>query len=148
MTSHHFLFFLVSHTMEAMRYMGIDYGARRVGIAVGDMEQGIAFPQTTVEVESEADAVRAVKKIIREEKIETVVVGLPRAANGTDTEQTRMTRAFIKKLAVETAVPIKTEDELLTSHMARSSGAKDGHVDATSAALILQSYLDRTHSKR
>ncbi len=123
--------------------MGIDYGTRRIGIAVSNPEGSIALPRTTIEVESEADAVRGVKKIIREEKIETVVVGLPSAADGTDTEQTRVTRAFIEKLAVEAMVPVEPEDELLTSRMARASGMENGHIDAASAALILQSFLDR-----
>ncbi|MDP3772549.1 MAG: Holliday junction resolvase RuvX [bacterium] len=147
MTPRRFLFFAGSHTIEVMRYLGIDYGARRIGVAVSNPEGSIALPRTTINAGSEADAVRGVKKIIREEKIKMVVIGLPSAADGTDTEQTRITRMFIKKLATETTIPIKTEDELLTSRMARASGAEGGHIDAASAALILQSFLDRMNAK-
>ena len=64
-------------------------------------------------------------------------------SHGKETEQSGITRLFIETLKKLTNVEIKTQNEIFTSRMASESGMTDHHIDASSAAIILQSYLDR-----
>jgi putative Holliday junction resolvase len=108
-------------------------------------------------VTSEADAVARVAKRIaqldqEDEGIATIVVGLPASLDGTPTPQTAQVRAFIARLSKQTSLPIATEDERLTSREAESRLARrekdwrkrKAQLDAASAAIFLQDYLDRT----
>ncbi len=81
--------------------------------------------------------------MVKKEYVETVVLGLPRAFDGKDTGQTRACRSFGEKLARALDIPVLYENEMLTTRMARASGAERERVDESSAALILQSFLDK-----
>ena len=126
-----------------MRYLGVDYGERRVGIAVSDEEGKIAFPQRTVSVRSMREAVAAVRSVVKEQRVATVVVGMPAGLGGRDTMQTKRVRAFIRVLQRGLSVPIETENELLTTRLAVAAGGKKELRDASAAAIMLQSYLDK-----
>ncbi len=125
------------------RYLGIDYGSSRVGLAVADSETKMASPLATV---SPADLV---EKITAAGPFERVIVGLPRSLDGRDTPQTLAVRRFCddvlwRKLQIE---PI-FQDEAGTSSVAedrlKESGRSyaKGDIDAEAAAIILQDYLD------
>jgi len=139
------------------RILAVDVGARRVGLAISDASRTLARPLETIKVTSEADAVHRVAQRIAEldgedEGIATIVVGLPSSLDGTPTPQTRAVHAFIARLKQRTALPIATEDERLTSVEAESRLAlrekdwrkRKAQLDAVSAAVFLQDYLDRT----
>lgn len=126
-----------------MKYLGIDYGGKRVGLALSDEEGRIAFPRETVENRGPAKLAGYLKKLISRENVEKVIVGLPLGQDGKDTEQTKQVRNFIEALHREITIPIELENELLTTSIARGEGVAKEHVDASAAALILQSYLDR-----
>jgi len=121
----------------------VDYGERRVGIAVSDEEGKIAFPQRTVSVRSMREAVAAVRSVVKEQRVATVVVGMPEGLGGRDTMQTKRVRAFIRVLQRGLSVPIETENELLTTRLAVAAGGKKELRDASAAAIMLQSYLDK-----
>lgn len=126
-----------------MRYLGIDYGSKRIGVAVSDDEGSIAFPRTILDNKGNRRSVQSLKTLVREEDIGTIILGLPTGASGQDTEQTGHVREFARVLKEKVSVPVHFENEILTTKMARPSILKGNPVDASSAALILQSYLDK-----
>jgi putative Holliday junction resolvase len=139
------------------RILAIDVGARRVGLAISDASRTLARPLETIIVTCEADAVERVARRIEQldgedEGIATIVVGLPSRLDGTPTPQTARVHAFIALLKTRTTMPVATEDERLTSRDAESRLAlrerdwrkRKAQLDAASAAVFLQDYLDRT----
>ena len=125
-----------------MRYLGIDYGSKRIGIAVSDDEGRMAFPSGIIPNRGKT-VMKKIAARIRKEHIDGIVIGLPMGLDGKETEQTQTTRLFIAALRNTIQLPIETENEMLTSRMAQASGMKDEQIDASSAAIILQSYLDK-----
>jgi putative Holliday junction resolvase len=148
-----------NYTIEVVtgRVLAIDVGARRVGLAISDASRTLARPLETIAVAGEADAVDRIARRIAEldgedEGIAAIVVGMPSSLDGTPTPQTATVIAFIARLKTRTPLPIATEDERLTSREAESRLAvrekdwrkRKARLDAVSAAIFLQDYLDRT----
>jgi putative pre-16S rRNA nuclease len=138
------------------RILAIDVGARRVGLAISDASRTLARPLETIVVESQADAVERVAQRIaqldlEDDRLATIVVGLPSSLDGTPTTQTAQVRAFVALLQARTPTPIVTEDERLTSREAESRLAvkekdwrkRKAQLDAFAASVFLQDYLDR-----
>ena len=135
------------------RALGIDFGERRVGLAISDRLNLIASPYKTIQYDSEGDLINKIKKIVFEKEIEIFVLGLPLNMKGVDTTQTKKVRKFKKYLST-LSLPIIYEDERFSSILARNSlvlqNVKTGHnkaeIDRTAAAIILQQYLDKNSS--
>lgn len=125
-----------------MKYLGIDYGDRRIGAAVSDEEGKIAFPLLQFTNKGFDLAARQIKKIIKKEEIAKVVIGLPVSLRGQETKQTKKTRKFAEKLKKAISISVEFENEMLTTKIARENSAKKS-IDSSAAAIILQSYLDR-----
>ncbi len=133
--------------MTSRRLLGIDFGEKRIGIAVSD--GSIAVPLTIVEHEGrEADLARIAALAIEHEAT-SVVVGLPLLSSGDEGEQARRCRRFGDALARRVHVPIVYHDETLSSVTAAESllvGAGRAHrktrIDDLAAVNILQSYID------
>jgi len=132
------------------RIMAIDYGTKRVGLAVTDVLQLIASPLETVHAQ---DVLLYLKDYVQREPVEAFVLGMPRRLSGEATEATQHVVGFARKLQKEfPAIPVHTVDERFTSKMAQQAmlagGLKKkdrqdkGTVDRVSAAIILQSYLE------
>lgn len=144
---------LVYH--RTVRALGIDHGERRIGVAISDETKTLARPLQVIRTEAgdPVDAVMAlVSRLVEEDgSLDLIVVGLPRRLDGTPHEATAAVSAFVERLTARTAVPVVTEDERLSSREAESRLAlfrKDWRerkalLDAASAAVILQDYLDR-----
>lgn len=131
--------------------MGIDYGSRRTGLAVTDPLKMIAQP---LEMVYTTDLKMYLDSYLYEEDVECFVVGLPTNLSGQDTDATGPVKQFIQALKqAYPNIPVETIDERLTSHEAQqsilASGAKKsqrqnkGLIDAVSASLILQTYLQK-----
>lgn len=136
-----------------MRVMGVDYGRKRVGIAVSDPTGTLASPLETLTRRSgKRPPVAAISRLADREGVEHVVLGLPLELDGTENEWCREVRDFGNALATRLDLPLTFIDERLTSVRAeeamRAAGSgkairKDkGRVDSAAAALILQSFLD------
>ena len=123
-----------------MRYLGIDYGFRRIGLALLDPEGRMAFPHSTARTLEEAAA------IAKRERVGAVVIGLPIPFCGEPSAQTRAVRAFAARLKRALQLPMAFENEVFTSKLAERHTPK-GEADASAAALILQGYLDKHQSK-
>jgi putative Holliday junction resolvase len=139
-----------------VRALGIDYGERRIGLALSDATGLLASPwkQMPNDANVGAAARRLAGEVTRlqaeDDGLAAVVIGLPRRLNGDANEQTGRVQALARQLALEIAVPITLQDERLTSHEADELLAQREHdwrkrkrdVDAMAAALILQDFLD------
>ena len=114
-----------NYNIWVMRALGVDVGARRVGLAISDPTGTLARPLTTLMVTNESDAVgRVVETIARlgdeDDGLSLVVVGVPLRLDGTPNDATTRARRFIDALQTRTAVPIAAEDERLSSREAES----------------------------
>lgn len=124
-----------------MQYLGIDYGDRWIGLALGDDEIRIASPFLTFENTGDATLIE-LETLVMSEGIDCIVVGVP-LNPGESGEQEEKTRAFMRELSYRVLCPVKEFDERFTSKEARThmrAGGGDEH--ALAAMLILQSYLD------
>jgi putative Holliday junction resolvase len=141
-----------------MRALGIDYGERRIGLALSDATGLLASPWKKIANEANvivaarrlADEVRALQGQDDEGGLGAIVIGLPRRLNGEPNDQTARVQKLAQLLAAEVSVPISLQDERLTSHEAETLLAgrerdwrkRKDQLDALSAALILQDFLD------
>lgn len=133
-----------------MRILGIDYGTKRVGLALSDELKTIAQPLEFVPAQPAQALVDRLRAIISEKPVELILVGMPRNMDGTYGPAAEKARNFINALAKEIPVPIKTWDERLTSAQANriliaadvSRKNRKQNVDKMAAAILLQSYLD------
>jgi putative Holliday junction resolvase len=130
--------------------MGIDYGLRRVGIAVTD-EQGLAIRGlTTIDRKKNPDLISAILSLIKQEKPEVLVIGLPLDINDADTIMSKEVRAFAEKLQASSGLPVNFVDESYSSKKAaelmrfrKKKMRKDkAAIDRLAACLILQSYRE------
>ncbi len=119
-----------------MRYLGIDYGKKRIGLALSDPEGRMAFPAATVEREGE------ILEFIAEKEIAAIVIGLPLGLDGGESDASSRARAFAARLGTSVQLPIAFENEMFTTKIAEEHSSGE-HADAAAAALILQSYLDK-----
>lgn len=124
-----------------MRYLGIDYGAKRIGLAVSDEEGKMAFPYEVVL--NQGDIVEKMGEIIEKEKIDKIVVGESKNFEGEPNKIMKDIEKFVLGIKAGFKVEIIFEPEFLTSVQAKKSQPESGMRDASAAAIILQSYLDR-----
>lgn len=134
-----------------MKYLGIDYGTKKIGIAVSDETGSVAFPHSTVAAGKEA--LSRVAALIKEEGAESVVLGESRDYKGQPNAVMEDIEQFKKDLEELAGVPVAYEQEFLSSAAAarqyapeegsRKANPAQDKLDAAAAALILQSYLDR-----
>lgn len=133
-----------------MRIMAFDYGTKRIGIAVTDPMQLIATALTTIHPE---DIWRFLAEYTQKEEVETFVVGKPLQMDGTASQSAQHIVGFMRKLKkTYSSIPIVEIDERFTSKLASQAIAQSGMgknkrrekglVDAISATIILQSYMD------
>ncbi|MEI6349567.1 MAG: Holliday junction resolvase RuvX [Verrucomicrobiota bacterium] len=131
------------------RILGIDVGEARIGLAISDELGMLAHPLETVRVK-EGNPLKRVAEVILRDKIETVVIGLPRNMNGTYGPAADKAREFSTKLQALAPCKVKFWDERLTTVAAQKSLHEAGRnvkesrqvIDQVAAQLILQGYLD------
>ena len=125
-----------------MKFLGVDYGDKRVGIAVSDEGGIFAFPRAVLQ--NTGKIFDEIKKICVEEEIEKIIVGVPISFSGGQSAQAGKVFAFVKSLKSYIAIPIENENEIFSTKAALDMGASKEKIDQSAAAIILQSYLDRT----
>ena len=137
-----------------MRTLGIDFGERRVGVAVSDPTGVIAQPLPTLQRRAgKRMPFRALEELVQEYDVQAIVVGLPLAPSGHDSDWTRTVRAAAEKLHERSGLPVHLVDERFTSARAervirklglpKGKREQKGRIDAAAAVLILQSWLER-----
>lgn len=128
-----------------MRLLGIDYGDKKIGLAFGDSDAGVAVPLEVIHNDG-AVTIDALARRVQEEDIDRVVVGVPLPQGNHSGAQLEKTRAFIATLAEATDVPVLEEDESFTSAESIRLQREDRsrvEEDALAAMLIVQSYIDQ-----
>ncbi len=134
-----------------MRILGIDLGERRIGLAVSDSLGITAQGLKTIQIQKPEDRYTKIMEIIKENKVERLVFGLPKNMNGSLGPQARKVQEYAQKLGQFTNLPIDFEDERLSTVRAeqvlleadQSRAKRKKSIDRLSAVIILQSYLDR-----
>ncbi len=131
--------------------LGVDYGTKKIGLALGDQETNIAIPWRVIKHVSREKTIAYLKELVVEQHITHMVIGIPLSSSGEDTAQTTITRKFIISVQKSIFLPIETENEFYSTKEAREklqeAGIKKYTVDAHSAAIILQSWLDKNSAK-
>ena len=123
-----------------MKYLGVDYGAKRVGLAVSDANGSIAFPLETVDT---AAALTRIIQLVQEKGLKTIIVGDTLFHGGVENPVTREAQEFCDRLARETGLPVSRASEAWSSVEASRFAPKGSeHDDAAAAAIILQRFLD------
>jgi len=131
-----------------MRRLGLDYGEKRIGVAVSDADGTIAFALEVLP--AGAAALPRLAALCHERAIGEVIVGLPRHMNGDEGEAAQKARAFAGRLRTAVSCPVILWDERLTTVMARNAlleggvrrEKRRGVVDKIAAQILLQHYLD------
>ena len=141
-----------------MRAVGIDFGGRRIGVAVSDASRVLARPLETLQRTPGGDETQAVGMLLEllarldrdGDPADTLVVGLPRRLDRSPNDQTPLVERFVVRLRAATSFAVVTQDERLSSHEAESRLSvrerdwrkRKARLDAAAAAVILQDYLD------
>lgn len=142
-------------TIPIPRYLGLDVGNRRIGVAVSDELGLTAQPVLTLERRrNPREDLRSLARLARRFGVAGIVVGNPRHLSGEESPQAKKTQAFAAELGVLTGLPIHLWDERLTTHEAHQILYEAGHarqhhrrvVDQVAAVLILQEFLGTVHS--
>ena len=123
-----------------MRYLAIDFGERRIGLATSDATGLIATPRKTVRRSSDRTAIDEIGGFAREEEVQGIVVGLPHHADGRENALAPRVRSFARKLSEALALPVDFVNEHLTSRAA-ADRYPAAELDAAAAAVLLEDFL-------
>jgi putative Holliday junction resolvase len=139
-----------------MRFVGLDIGEKRIGVAVSDVSGTLARPLGVLRPSGlEVDALDLVsteiaRLVAEEDGLGAIVIGLPRRLDGSSSDMTPRVEQFARRLQTKTSLPVTFQDERLSSREAESRLAlrdkdwrsRKARLDAAAAAVILQDYLD------
>lgn len=129
------------------RVLGLDWGARRCGVAVSDEKWDFVFIRPQITVKNQNELINTVVQLVADEKVVGIVIGLPLRADGSDSETTVQVRAFADILSKQIELPIIFTEENLTSTMAeeemgqKSWTKKKSELDSVSAKIILENAI-------
>jgi putative Holliday junction resolvase len=132
-----------------MRYLAIDYGTKRTGLAICDATETITSPHAVLHGQKEL--LNKIAKIVDAENVEAIVLGLPLNMAGSESSQTKLVLKFAEKLKDRLSIPVHLQDERLSSFSAEEKiapadftrGKKKKRIDAIAAAEILEAFLER-----
>ena len=138
-----------------MRYLGLDYGAKTLGVSISDETGTIASTLKTIRYSDDSELLLELDKIIKEFNIKEVVLGLPLNMNGTTSVRGAETYSFKTKIEKNLKVKVHLQDErlstveaekiLIESHIRRNNRKKV--IDSMAAVIILQTFLDKGSGK-
>ena len=132
------------------RIMALDYGTKRIGVAISDPLKLFAKPHSVIPNTNPVDVLIAIQALINSQSVELIVLGMPYAIDGSHTPKTIETEEFAKILKESLTIPVYTWDERYSSQEAEAELRTMGKswqdarkmVDAMAAAMILKSYLE------
>ena len=132
-----------------MRYLAIDYGTRRTGLAICDPNETIVSPLTVLQ--SEQTLSEKIGQIVKDESVEAIVLGLPLNMDGSEGPQIQLVLKFADQLQARLTIPVYLQDERLSSFGAEEKlapanltrGEKKKRLDAVAAAEILEAFLEQ-----
>src|SRR3989338_8464919 len=127
-----------------MRFLGIDYGSKKIGLALSDEAGVLAFPEAVLV--NDAHALARIVELLEERGGGEIVIGESRTRSGERNPLMEKIDSFVSALARKCDLPIRLEPEFYASREAQRFNAPE-HEDAAAAALILQRYLDKRNTK-
>jgi putative Holliday junction resolvase len=138
-----------------MKILALDYGSKRVGVAVSDFTATLARPLPFLDAVPFQGLVTKIRELCRTEEISLILVGLPRNMDGSYGPAADRVREFITHLKTAVPMPIQEIDERLSTVQAsrlmqeggKNTRKQKGSIDSASAAVLLQSYLDHLPQK-
>jgi putative Holliday junction resolvase len=143
----------ISELPSTGRFIALDPGTKRIGVAVCDQTQSVCRPLLTIQHTSWKKDLENVKELLAEYDAKALIVGLPYNFDGSESEMTAFARDMAAKLSLSADVPVFLQDERATSFEARGriwaqgkTNKETRHVDAEAAAVILEDFLDRRRS--
>ena len=136
-----------------MKLLGLDWGSKRIGMAISTNSTGIALPLRTLSRTSWTNDVSTIKNIIETHNVSMIIIGLPLLLSGKLGQQALDIKNAVTNLQTEIEIPINLFDERLTTQQSykilketQTKNSKiDEKIDEVSACLILQSYIDSNH---
>jgi putative Holliday junction resolvase len=124
-----------------MKILGIDYGSKRVGLATCDTESGMAFPKSVVN--NDKNLLNVILELCKKEGMGEIVMGESKNLNGEDNSITEDSRVFKTKLSVAFGKEVIFVPEFYSTYQASRIQGDSNMIDASAAAIILQSYVDK-----
>jgi len=123
-----------------MKILGIDYGEKRIGLAISDETKTFARELVIL---SPKEFWQQIKNLAQENQVTQIVIGWPLNMSGGETKKTEEVKNFKNKLESMLAIDVVTIDERLTSKMAESTSGQNKNLDSLAAQILLQNWLDR-----
>jgi len=124
-----------------MRFLGLDVGKSRIGVAFCDTSVGIVFPRNVINVKSEEKAIEEITKIVEQDRIDKIIVGLPLNFNSTRSNIQSYVENFVNLLKKKVKVEIEFFDERFTTKIASMMSSNSKNVDSIAAKIILEDYI-------
>ena len=142
--------------LPVMKYLAIDYGLKRTGLAVADDQMRIPLPLEVIKTSSSQERIRRIAVAIEDQGADALVLGLPLNMDGSEGPASKNARDFSRQLADAFGLPVHLVDERLTSHEAQNALSETGlssrktkpHRDAVAAAAILRDFLQQQTSEQ
>lgn len=125
-----------------MRFLGVDYGISRTGLALSDPLGLTCRPFTILAERDETRVIREILATSKDQRVDSIVVGVPRPLSGGTNRQMKNVLDFVERLERQAAVPVVTWDERFTTLLAQKGRSRGEPQDAVAACYMLQSYLD------
>jgi putative Holliday junction resolvase len=134
-----------------VRYLAIDHGQKRTGLAISDASETLVSPHSVIETSNEEELLRRISDVLDAEEIDAIVVGLPINMDGTEGDRSRKVRQFVLAMQQQTEKPVHLHDERLSSFEAEylvgdlelTRKKKKKRLDAIAAAAILRSFFEQ-----
>lgn len=132
--------------MNSKRILGIDFGTKKVGIAVSDKDSNFALPK--VVLKNDKDLIKNIEKIIEENNISSIIMGESMNYKGEENPVMKSMKNFVNEIKKKSNLQIYFEPEFLTSSQVRNTQGESKMIDASAAALILQSFIDKRNNQK
>lgn len=133
-----------------MRILALDYGQRKVGLAISDEDERVAVTKGTLLGLTQNKLIEKIKALVNLEYIGKILVGIPLSMAGNPTAITEEVKLFVEKLRHHLSVPVQTMDERFTTKVAQELLKNDKRrkekEDSVAAQVLLQNYLDQLHA--
>lgn len=129
-----------------MKLLGIDYGSKRIGLATADIESGMAFPRSVIKNDDEM--IKTLKEIKEKENIEKIILGESKNLDGKDNSIMEDIRKFKAVIEAELDVEVVLQPEFYSTYGATRIQGDSDMIDASAAAIILQSYVDQMKNNK
>lgn len=131
--------------MEPGTFIGLDFGASRIGMAIADTNSRL--PRPLPAINNDDQILKVLQKIIDDNKVKQIIIGRPRSLEGLSTHQTEVVQQFVEQLRKSIDIQVKMQDEAVTSKkaeaelIARGKPFTKGDIDSLAAVYILEDYL-------